>query len=249
MTGQATAPPPAPAEAAPSAEEPTGRLGRRVRLQALQIIIVLAVIVVVFAILKPSSFLTVFNIRGIVQNTAILAGLGVGMTFVIINGSIARSVGSVLVFSGVVADKAMAAIGGGQGWSSALIGALVAIGCGFAWGLLNGFLVARAKVPPLIVTLGTLGMALGLAEVITGGVDLRDVPTVMVNDIGFGNIVWQIPWLAVIAAVIVLLGIVLLHRTRFGLHTYAIGSNPEAGRRAGVNVPRHLVMIYALSGL
>ena len=157
MTGQATAPPPAPAEAAPSEEEPTGRLARLGRLQALQIIIVLAVIVVVFAILKPSSFLTVFNIRGIVQNTAILAVLGVGMTFVIITGGIDLSVGSVLVFSGVVADKAMAAIGGGQGWGSALIGALVAIGCGFAWGLLNGFLVARAKVPPLIVTLGTLG--------------------------------------------------------------------------------------------
>src|SRR4029077_15448016 len=249
MTGQATAPPPAPAEAAPSEEEQTGRLPRLGRLQALQIIIVLAVIVVVFAILKPGSFLTVFNIRGIVQNTAILAVLGVGMTFVIITGGIDLSVGSVLVFSGVVADKAMAAIGGGQGWSSAIIGALVAIGCGVAWGLLNGFLVARAKVPPLIVTLGTLGMALGLAEVITGGVDLRNVPTVMVNSGGFGKIVGEIPGLRVIAAVIVVLGIVLLHRTRFGLHTYAIGSNPEAGRRAGVNVPRHLVMIYALSGL
>jgi ribose transport system permease protein len=95
---------------------------------------VLAVIVVVFAILKPSSFLTVFNIRGIVQNTAILAVLGVGMTFVIITGGIDLSVGSVLVFSGRRADKVMAAIGGGQGWGSALIGALVAIGCGLAWG-------------------------------------------------------------------------------------------------------------------
>ena len=104
MTGQATAPPPAPAEATPSEEEPTGRLARLGRLQALQIIIVLAVIVVVFAILKPSSFLTVFNIRGIVQNTAILAVLGVGMTFVIITGGIDLSIGSVLVFSGVVAD-------------------------------------------------------------------------------------------------------------------------------------------------
>src|SRR5882762_9910414 len=108
MTGQATAPPPAPAEAAPSEEEPTGRLARLGRLQALQIIIVLAVIVVVFAILKPSSFLTVFNIRGIVQNTAILAVLAVGMTFVIITGGIDLSIGSVLVFSGVVADKVMA---------------------------------------------------------------------------------------------------------------------------------------------
>ena len=67
MTGQATAPPPAPAEAVPSEEEPTGRLARLGRLQALQIIIVLAVIVVIFAILKPGSFLTVFNIRGIVR--------------------------------------------------------------------------------------------------------------------------------------------------------------------------------------
>jgi ribose transport system permease protein len=92
-------------------------------------------------------------------------------------------------------------------------------------------------------------MALGLAEVITGGVDLRDVPTVMVNSIGFGNIVWQIPALAVIAAVVVVLGIILLHRTRFGLHTYAIGSNPEAGRRAGLNVPGQLITIYGLSGL
>jgi ribose transport system permease protein len=248
MTGQATLPPAAPAEVAPSEETPSGRLARLARLQALRIMILLAVIVVIFAVLKTSSFLTVFNIRGIVINTAILAVLGVGMTFVIITGGIDLSVGSVLVFSGVVADKAMAGMGG-QGWGTAIIGALVAIGCGLAWGMINGFLIARAKVPPLIVTLGSLGMALGLAEVITGGVDLRDVPTVMVNAVGFGNIVWQIPNLAVIAAVIVVIGIVILHRTRFGLHTFALGSNPEAGRRSGLNVNRHLILVYALSGL
>jgi ribose transport system permease protein len=249
MTEQTTAPPPTPADAAPDEDQPTGRFARLARLQSLQIIIVLAVIVIIFSIMKPNAFLTVFNIRGILQNTAILAVLAVGMTFVIITGGIDLSIGSVLVFSGVVADKVMAHIGGGQGWGAAIIGAVVAIACGLAWGLLNGFLVARAKVPPLIVTLGTLGMALGLAEVITGGVDLRNVPTVMVNSVGFGNIVGQVPWLVVIAAVVVVLGIVLLHRTRFGLHTYALGSNPEAGRRAGLKVSRHLVMIYALSGL
>ena len=167
------------------------------------------------------------------QDTSILAVLGVGMTFVIVTGGIDLSVGSVLVFSGVIADKAMAAMGG-QGWAAALVGALVAIACGLGWGLFNGVLIARAKVPPLIVTLGTLGMALGLAEVITAGVDLRDIPTVMVNSVGFGNIFWEIPTLAVIAAVVIALGIVLLHRTRFGLHTYALGSNPEAGRRSGL---------------
>jgi ribose transport system permease protein len=248
MTGQATVPPPAPAEVVPSEEQPTGRLARLARLQALQIIIVLAVIVVIFAAIKPGSFLTIFNIRGIVQDTSILAVLGVGMTFVIITGGIDLSVGSVLVFSGVVADKAMAALSG-QGWGAAIIGLLVAVACGLAWGLINGFLIARAKVPPLIVTLGTLGMALGLAEVITGGVDLRDIPTVMVNSVGFGNVFWQVPTLAVIAAVVIVIGIVALHRSRFGLYTYALGSNPEAGRRSGLNVPRHLIKVYALSGL
>ena len=249
MTGQATAPPPAPAEAAPSEEEPTGRLARLGRLQALQIIIVLAVIVVIFAALKPGSFLTVFNIRGIVQNTAILAVLGVGMTFVIITGGIDLSVGSVLVFSGVVADKAMAAMAAARAgvppssvprWPSA---------AGSPGGCSTDSSSRRAKVPPLIVTLGTLGMALGLAEVITGGVDLRNIPTVMVNSVGFGNIFWQVPTLAVIAAVVIVIGIVALHRTRFGLYTYAIGSNPEAGRRSGLSVPRHLIKVYALSGL
>ena len=248
MTDQATVPPDAPAALAPSEEQSTGRLARLARLQSLQIIIVLAVIVLIFSVLKPNAFLTVFNIRGIVQDTAILAVLAVGMTFVIITGGIDLSIGSVLVFSGVVADKAMAAMGG-QGWGAAIVGVLVAIAAGLAWGLLNGFLIARAKVPPLIVTLGTLGAALGLAQVITSGVDLRDIPTVMVNSVGFGNIFWQIPTLAIIAAVIVMIGIVLLHRTRFGLYTYAIGSNPEAGRRSGLNVGRHLIMIYALSGL
>jgi ribose transport system permease protein len=249
MTEQTTVPPPAPTGQVPTGEEPAGRLARLARLQALQIVIVLAVIVIIFSIMKPSSFLTVFNIRGIVQNTAILAVLGVGMTFVIITGGIDLSVGSVLVFSAVVSDKAMANVGGGQGWGVAILGAAVAIACGLAWGVINGFLVARAKVPPLIVTLGTLGMALGLAQVITGGVDLRNVPTVMVNSVGFGNIFWQVPWLAVIAAVVVVLGIIGLHRTRFGLHTYALGSNPEAGRRAGLKVSRHLIMVYAISGL
>ena len=247
MTEPATA---QEAPVGPAVEEdaPTGRLARLARLQALQIIIVLVVIVVIFSIQSPSHFLTVFNIRGIIINTSILALLGVGMTFVIITGGIDLSVGSVLVFSGVVADKAMAGMGG-QGWGVAFVGLVVALICGLVWGVINGVLIARAKVPPLIVTLGTLGMALGLAQVITGGVDLRDVPTVLVNKIGFGNLFWQVPNISVIVAVVVVIGIVVLHMTKFGLYTFAVGSNPESGRRVGLNVDRHLIYVYALSGL
>ena len=111
MTEQTTT---SPVGVVPSEDVPASLIARVGRLQALQIIGVLAVIIIIFSALKLHSFLTVFNIRGIVQDTAILAVLGVGMTFVIITGGIDLSIGSVLVFSGVVADKVMANIGGGQ---------------------------------------------------------------------------------------------------------------------------------------
>ncbi|MDT4970940.1 MAG: ribose transport system permease protein, partial [Pseudonocardiales bacterium] len=141
-------------------DAPAGRLQRIARVQALQIVLLLAITVAVFAILRPNTFLTPFNIRGMVQNTSIYIVLGVGMTFVIITGGIDLSIGSVLVFSGVVADKVMASYGG-QGWDTVLVGTVVACASGLAWGLLNGVLVAKAKVPPLIVTLGSLSAALG----------------------------------------------------------------------------------------
>jgi ribose transport system permease protein len=138
---------------------------------------------------------------------------------------------------------------GGQGWGTVLLGAGVAILSGLGWGLLNGFLVAKGKVAPLIVTLGSLSAALGFAQIITGGLDLRDAPRKLVDKIGFGNVVGQVPTLAVVAALVVVGGMILLHRTRFGLYTYAVGSNAEAGRRVGVNVDRHLIKVYALAGL
>jgi ribose transport system permease protein len=235
--------------AAVSAEDaPAGKLQRIARLQGLQILVLLAVTVTIFTVLRPETFLTPFNIRGIVQNTAIYAVLGVGMTFVIITGGIDLSVGSVLVFSGVVADKVMAAYGG-QGWGTVFIGLIVACASGLGWGLLNGVLVAKAKVPSLVVTLGSLSAALGFAQILTKGLDLRDAPRTLVNKVGFGNIVGQVPTIAVISAVVVLAGVVLLHRTRFGLYTYAIGSNAEAGRRVGLKVDRHLIKVYGLAGL
>lgn len=218
------------------------------RSQSLQIVVVLAGIVLIFGLLAPTKFLSPFDIRSIVVNTSILAVLGVGMTFVIVTGGIDLSIGSVLVFSGVIADKAMVALGD-QGWGTSIAGIAVAMVCGLGWGVLNGFLVAKARVPPLIVTFGTLGMALGFAEIITHGVDLRDAPDVMVNTIGFGDIVGQVPTLSVIALVVVIIGGIVLHRTRFGLYTFAVGSNAEAGRRTGIKVNRHLIKVYAVGGL
>ena len=212
------------------------------------ILLILVGMIFVFSVMEPSSFATVNNSRNIATNAAILLVVAVGMTFVIITAGIDLSVGSVLVFSGVVSAKAMNGMGG-NGWDVILVGLVVAVACGLGWGILNGLLITKARVPPLIVTLGTLGMALGLALIITDGVDIREVPPKLVTSIGVGRVFDQIPWLVMIAVAVVVIFGVMLHMTRFGRHTYAIGSNDEAARRAGINVDRHLIAIYAISGL
>lgn len=220
---------------------------RVLKAQAFQIFLVLLGIVIVFSILAPGSFATTGNLRLVVQNASILAVIGVGMTFVIITAGIDLSVGSVLVFSGVISAMVMRAIGG-DGWGVASIGIVVSILAGLAWGLFNGFLIAKAKVPPLIVTLGSMGMALGFAQILTGGVDIREVPSVLTNSIGYGNVFGSVPIISVIALVVIIIGAVVLHKTKFGLHTYAIGSSELAARRVGVNVDAKLITIYGIAG-
>ena len=222
-------------------------LKRLSSLQSVWILGVLLVIVVFFTITGGSKFLSASNFSLISQNIAVWAVIGVGMTFVIITSGIDLSVGSVLVFSSVVAAKVMEAMGG-DGWGTALVGLLVALVVGMAWGTLNGFLVAKAKVPALIVTLGSLSVALGLAQVITGGVDVRSAPEALTDFNTYVKIL-GIPALPFVALVTVIIGGIVLHKTKFGRYTYAIGSNELGARRVGIKVDRHLIMIYALSGL
>lgn len=230
-------------------EEPAGEstLRRLANLQSVWILGVLLVIVAFFSLVAGERFLSVSNFSLISQNVAVWAVLGVGMTFVIITSGIDLSIGSVLVFASVVAAKVMENIGGG-GWSVALLGILTALVMGLMWGMLNGFLVAKAKIPPLIVTLGTLSAALGLAQVITGGIDVRSVPAVLTDFSTYIKIL-GIPSLPFVALIVLIIGGIVLHRTKFGRHTYAIGSNELGARRVGIKVDRHLIMVYALTGL
>ena len=212
-----------------------------------QIGLILVALIVVFSLLSFDEFFAVANARNIATDAAVLLVLAVGATYVIVTAGIDLSVGSVLVFSGVVAAKLMHEVGG-ESLGVILIGLVTALAGGLAWGLFNGFLIAKAKIPAFIVTLGSLGMSLGAAYLITGGVDEREVPFPLVSKFGIGRVI-GIPYLVLVAlAVAIVLGIVL-GMTRFGRYTYAIGSNEEAVRRAGVNVDRHLIKVYALAGL
>lgn len=212
--------------------------------------LVLVALVLFFALYAPGHFLTTFNITSIVTDASTLLVLGVGLTFVIITAGIDLSVGSVLVLSGVVAGEVMLHGGGanaGASWMA--LGIACGLATGLVWGVLQGIVVAKAKVPPLIVTLGGLGAALGIAQIITGGEDIREVPDWLSNVIGNGTLFGHIPWMVVIAVVIIVIFGLVLYATRFGRYTYAIGSNPESARRAGINVDRHLIKVYALCGL
>jgi ribose transport system permease protein len=211
------------------------------------IFLVLVALIAVFSLLQFNEFFTVANLRNIATDAAVLLVVATGLTYVIITAGIDLSVGSVLVFASVISARAMNAVGG-DNWGVIVVGVLVGLLAGVAWGILNGFLVTKAKIPSFIVTLGTLGMALGAALLITGGVDERNVPFKLVETIGTGRLFGQIPWLVVIAAVVALIFGIILAQTRFGRYTYAIGSNEEGVRRAGVNVDRHLIKVYALCG-
>jgi len=238
----------------PATQEPTGTpLARRLlAANSAWTFAILVALVAFFAIASPpGTFLSQYNITQIATNAAIYLVLGVGMTYVIITGGIDLSNGSVLILSGVLAAEFMVHNGGYKaGWSVILVGIVISVVTGTAWGSIQGVVVAKAKVPPFIVTLGGLGAALGLAQIITTGNDVAGgAPNTLVETLGLGELFGTVPWLVVLAvAVTVAFGLVLA-QTRFGRYTYAVGSNAEAVRRSGIRVDRHLVKVYALAGL
>lgn len=208
---------------------------------------VLALLVMVFAFDNSQAFLSAANIRSIAVNASGYLIIAVGMTFVITIAGIDLGVGSVLVFAGVVSVKAMVAAGGTDVWTD-LIGLGVALAAGAAWGLANGLMVTLSKVQPLIVTLGSLFAAIGLAQVVTGGVDVTGVPTSLVDHLGFGSL-FGVPYTVIVALGVAAVGAFVMTQTRFGRHTAAIGSNEEAARRAAINIRRHVTLVYVLSGV
>jgi ribose transport system permease protein len=127
------------------------------------------------------------------------------------------------------------------------VGFLAAVAAGAAFGLVNGLLIAWAGVPPFVVTLGTLGIATGLGYLLNNGQEISAIPP-SVTTFGNTNLGGWVPVPVLITAVITIWCGVLLAKTRFGAYTLSIGDNREAVIRAGINVRRHLLKIYLLSG-
>lgn len=229
---------PAPVDARP------GLWDRLAGGQLIWISAILVLMAAAFTFLAGQSFASVANARNIATDACILMVMALGQLLVIITGGIDLSVGAVLVFSGVLGCATMNAVGGTAG---IFAGIVVSILCGCGWGAINGLLVTKAKISALIATLGTFGMAMGLALVIANGIDLM-APISLVRSLGVGRVLGVVPWLVIVAAVAAIIVAVVLNQTRFGRHTLAIGASSAAAERAGIPVGMHLIKVYMIAG-
>ncbi|MDA8203665.1 MAG: ABC transporter permease [Chloroflexi bacterium] len=216
------------------------RRSRELPWETLGLPAVVVLMILLFGALAP-NFWAVSNASNVARQVAVLGMIGAVQTVVIISGGIDLSVGSVLAVANV-----LMAMGLAQG--SVALGAVLALGAGLGFGLLNGVLIGRTRLAPFIVTLGMLSIARGTALTITDGVPIFGLPESSFSWIGQGYL-GPVP-APVIFAVITFAAIgVLLSRTSFGTTVYAIGGNEQAAVLAGMRVARTKIAIYALSGL
>ena len=201
---------------------------------------VLAVLMVGLSILSP-YFLSVSNFLNILLATATIGVLAYGATFVIAAAGIDLSLGSVLGLSGVVGALAINELG--APWP---LGILLCLVTGACCGLINGLLNTRAGIPAFIATLGMLGVARGLALVLTNGVPVYGLADPVVY-LGQGRPL-GIPTPVIVFLLVGAIAHFVLAYTRFGKYAVVIGDNEAAARAMGVHVQRHRVALYVVSG-
>lgn len=204
---------------------------------------VLIVLLVVFGALTLASddFLTANNLANLARQVSIFGILAIGQLLVILIGGIDLSVGSVVGLAGAVTAQLLVA--GVPIVVALLLGALV----GLVLGILTGVLVTRFSLPPFIATLGMLGIARGVVLVITDANTIQGLPEEF-QQIANG-VVFGIPNLLIIFLAITAIAVFVLKRTIFGRYVYAVGSNPEAARLAGVPVRAVTITVYGVAGL
>ena len=233
------------ADAAPSSERVNPRrLTEWVfRVRELGIIVALALLIAVTAILEP-RFVEAESLRNLALNASIFVILAAGQTLVLITRNVDLSVGSVLCLSAYLAGDLLS---DHAGMSLILVFALGML-LGAACGLLNGVLTTWGRVPALVVTLGTLYAFRGLAFLWTDGrqVNAETLPDSFLN-IGTGTVL-GVPYLVIIALVVVVVVGQWLRDFRAGRELYAIGSNPEGARLAGVRSDRRVPTAFMLAG-
>jgi ribose transport system permease protein len=206
-----------------------------------------ALIVAVFAVQLPGTFLSAGNLLNVSQQLSMLAVVAATMTIVMAMGDFDLSVGSMASLAGIVAATAFAA--GLPVWA----GIALALAVGLLGGLFNGVLVAVFGILPFVATLGTLTVFSGAAFLVSDGKTIfgRDIPSAFSgfarSGVELGDV--RLPYLTLTALAVIAACWVLLEQTTYGRKLYAIGGNMEAARLAGLRVRRLRLMAFGLTGL
>lgn len=215
-----------------------GRLDPSAYVVYVGFLLILAVFAVV---LRDDGFLTASNLLNIVQQTAPVTIMAIGMVYVLTAGEIDLSVGSVVAVSALTAAVVMRE----HHW---LLGAAAGLGAGAVIGLINGALVAYGRLPSFLVTLATMGLLAGVARWMT---NLQSVPVTDATFTGlFGSgSLFGVPSLVIWTVLAVAIGHYVYRETRFGAHVLATGDNPRAARAAGIKVDRLRLKVLVLGSM
>jgi ribose/xylose/arabinose/galactoside ABC-type transport system permease subunit len=234
------------------------KIGARMSNESFLSLFMLGVLVVLFGVacvFVPNFYLPQ-NMLNILTNNWFIVILGIGVTFLLITGNFDMSVGGNIAMTGVLsvyfcqaANVSQNALANGVGlpYAAALVLALV---CAMGIGAINAFFIARLKVPSIIITLGTMMLARGVAQIVTRGAQrntsLPDAFGVLGNTAIRGT---SIKIAVLVMIVLVVAAFVFEKLTVAGRRTYLIGANPEAARLSGIKVIRHITLLYLASGL
>lgn len=203
----------------------------------------LLVTIVMWTVLSfmTEFFFTYDNLFNLARQTAVIATIAVGMTFVIISGGIDLSVGSIVAISGIWVSQLL--LGGYPIFVSILITLVL---CGLL-GLVSGIVVYEGKVPPFIATLGMMSVARGMALMFSGGRIVTGLPREFTR---FAQQTYfRLPSIFLVMLIIAVAGAFVLNRTRFGRAVYTIGSSQEVARLSGINMRLSMYSIYITSAV
>jgi ribose transport system permease protein len=205
------------------------------------IYIILVALIAILSVINP-NFFTTSNLLNVLRQCSIYAILAMGMTFVIISGGIDLSVGALTACCSCIVAIFIVKWGMNM-WLAVLLTIII----GGVIGAINGFIIAKMKVPFFLATVGMMYILKGLALVITNENSISGFPKEFAI---FGGIVkFPIPPQVIIAAIVFVVLYILLNHTKTGRYTFALGSNWQAAKLSGVNVDRYTINVYMLSGL
>ena len=212
------------------------------RIQGVSACLPLIVVVLFFGIAKPDTFLTVDNFLQILRQAAVYAIMATGMTFVLLTGGVDLSQGSTLAMCCVFCAMTINATG------NILLGILAAVAGGAVVGLINGVVIAYVKLPPFIMTLGSMYMVRGFTLYITNSTQVSVKGADSFKYIGQGSLLY-VPVPVYVFIVIAAIGMIYLTYTASGRSIFAVGSNEVSARLSGVKVNKTIVTVYTLSAI